>query len=99
MKIHYRPTPAEEECLANVYVWEWPVRVCHWLIAGSIWVLSITGIYIGNPMLISPFDLAEVGYLTAGDLEGAPDFDSGSVQFGRVGAWKTGLLRLAWHRF
>jgi len=54
--------------------------------------------YAGNPMLISPSDLVEAGFLTAGDLD-APDFDTGSVQFGRVGAWKTGLLRLAWHRF
>ena len=53
MKIRYRPTPTQEACLANVYVWEWPVRVCHWLIAGSIWVLSITGIYIGYPMIVS----------------------------------------------
>ncbi|MDH3744195.1 MAG: Ni/Fe-hydrogenase, b-type cytochrome subunit [Acidobacteriota bacterium] len=47
------PAIPSPEALANVYVWEWPVRVCHWLIAGSIWVLSITGIYIGNPMLVS----------------------------------------------
>ena len=59
MKIRYRPTPTKETCLANVYVWEWPVRVCHWLIAGSIWVLSITGIYIGNPMLTAPGPASE----------------------------------------
>ena len=28
----------------RVYVWEWPVRVCHWLIAGSIAVLAVTGV-------------------------------------------------------
>lgn len=39
-------------CLANVYVWEWPVRVTHWLNAGSFWVLSLTGIYMGYPMLV-----------------------------------------------
>ena len=54
MKVHYRPTPTSEACLANVYVWEWPVRVCHWLIAGSIWVLSITGLYMGYPVLTAP---------------------------------------------
>jgi Ni/Fe-hydrogenase 1 B-type cytochrome subunit len=37
----------------RVYVWEWPVRVCHWLIAGSIAVLSATGIYIANPSLMT----------------------------------------------
>jgi Ni/Fe-hydrogenase 1 B-type cytochrome subunit len=39
--------------LVRVYVWEWPVRVTHWLIAGSIVLCSATGIYIGNPFLIS----------------------------------------------
>ncbi len=33
----------------RVYVWEWPVRMCHWLIAGSIAVLAVTGLYIANP--------------------------------------------------
>jgi len=32
-------------------VWEWPVRLFHWLIVGSILVLAVTGIYIGNPFL------------------------------------------------
>jgi len=54
MKPRYRPTPPPEEaCLANVYVWEWPVRVCHWAIAGSIVVLSASGLYIGHPMLVA----------------------------------------------
>ena len=34
-----------------VYVWQIPVRVTHWLIALSVAMLSITGIYIGNPFL------------------------------------------------
>jgi Ni/Fe-hydrogenase 1 B-type cytochrome subunit len=42
------PTPQE---LVRVYVWEVPVRVTHWLIAGSIVVLSATGIYMGNPFI------------------------------------------------
>jgi len=33
----------------RVYVWEWPVRVSHWLIAASIAILSVTGLYIANP--------------------------------------------------
>lgn len=40
--------------LVRVYVWEWPVRVTHWLIVLSIVVLSATGIYIGYPFLASP---------------------------------------------
>ena len=39
--------------LVRVYVWEWPVRVTHWLIVGSILLCSATGLYIGNPFLIS----------------------------------------------
>jgi Ni/Fe-hydrogenase 1 B-type cytochrome subunit len=37
----------------RVYVWEWPVRVCHWLIAGSIAILSLSGLYIANPSLMT----------------------------------------------
>ncbi|HYU80579.1 MAG TPA: Ni/Fe-hydrogenase, b-type cytochrome subunit [Vicinamibacterales bacterium] len=37
--------------IVPVYVWQVPVRVTHWLIALSIVVLSITGIYIGNPFI------------------------------------------------
>lgn len=35
-----------------VYVWERPVRLAHWTIVLSIAVLSVTGLYIGNPFLI-----------------------------------------------
>jgi Ni/Fe-hydrogenase 1 B-type cytochrome subunit len=37
--------------IVRVYVWEAPVRITHWLIAFSIVVLSVTGIYIGNPFI------------------------------------------------
>ncbi|MCP4205084.1 MAG: Ni/Fe-hydrogenase, b-type cytochrome subunit [bacterium] len=59
MTEHTLAAPTEDLGLANVYVWEWPVRVCHWLIAGSIWVLSITGLYIGNPMLTAPGEASQ----------------------------------------
>ena len=36
------------------YVWEWPVRITHWVNAISIAVLSFTGYYIGNPFITSP---------------------------------------------
>jgi len=39
--------------LVHVYVWQWPVRITHWLNGIAFWVLSVTGIYIGYPMLIS----------------------------------------------
>jgi Ni/Fe-hydrogenase, b-type cytochrome subunit len=40
--------------LTRVYVWQIPVRVTHWLIALSIVVLSITGLYIGHPVMTVP---------------------------------------------
>jgi Ni/Fe-hydrogenase 1 B-type cytochrome subunit len=42
---------AAHEPLERIYVWEWPVRLSHWLIGGSMVVLATTGIYIGNPFL------------------------------------------------
>jgi Ni/Fe-hydrogenase 1 B-type cytochrome subunit len=35
----------------QVYVWEWPVRLSHWMVVVSILVLAVTGIYIGNPFI------------------------------------------------
>jgi len=55
--------------------------------------------FAGNPLLISPLDLVESGFLTASDLESAPPFDDESVDFEAVGAWKATLLRTAWRRF
>ena len=46
------PPPADTD-LVRVYVWQWPVRLAHWLIVISIFFLSWTGIYIGRPFLIS----------------------------------------------
>jgi Ni/Fe-hydrogenase 1 B-type cytochrome subunit len=37
--------------IVRVYVWEIPVRLTHWLIALSIAVLSMTGLYIGHPFI------------------------------------------------
>ena len=39
--------------LVKVYVWEWPVRLTHWLNAIAIWVLSVTGVYMGFPLLLA----------------------------------------------
>jgi Ni/Fe-hydrogenase 1 B-type cytochrome subunit len=40
--------------IVRTYVWQIPVRVTHWLIAGSIVVLSVTGLYIGHPFMTVP---------------------------------------------
>lgn len=42
-----------EEELHPIYVWDLVVRSTHWLIAGSMVVLAITGVYIGRPFLSS----------------------------------------------
>lgn len=44
---------ARGENLVRVYVWEIPVRVAHWLIFFSIFVLGFTGYYMYNPFIIS----------------------------------------------
>jgi Ni/Fe-hydrogenase 1 B-type cytochrome subunit len=52
---HPLPEPwAEDLFLARVYVWQVPVRICHWLIFASIAVLSVTGFYLGSPFLSEP---------------------------------------------
>ncbi len=38
----------------RLYVWQVPVRLTHWLTAGCIVVLSLTGGYIADPFLIAP---------------------------------------------
>ena len=44
--------PAKHQALRRqVYVWQWPVRLFHWINAGAITVLFATGMYIGRPIL------------------------------------------------
>lgn len=38
----------------RVYVWEWPVRLTHWLNVICIIILSFTGFYIGWPFIAPP---------------------------------------------
>lgn len=38
----------------QVYVWQFPVRLFHWVNAIAITVLFVTGMYIGHPILDSP---------------------------------------------
>jgi len=44
-----RSHPSEDA--ESVYVWEFPVRLTHWLLVFSILVLSATGYYIGHPFI------------------------------------------------
>jgi Ni/Fe-hydrogenase 1 B-type cytochrome subunit len=45
--------PGDDRDLQAVYVWEWPVRIAHWIIFVSICVLSLTGYYLYDPFIIS----------------------------------------------
>ncbi|MDE3134965.1 MAG: Ni/Fe-hydrogenase, b-type cytochrome subunit [Acidobacteriota bacterium] len=46
-------SPVSGENIVRVYVWEWPVRIAHWVIFLSIVVLSFTGYYLYDPFIIS----------------------------------------------
>ena len=48
-RVHLVARPHER---VRLYVWEIPVRFTHWLTAGSIVTLSVTGLYIADPFLI-----------------------------------------------
>jgi Ni/Fe-hydrogenase 1 B-type cytochrome subunit len=49
--------------MSRVYVWEFPVRLAHWLIALSIAVLSVTGFYIGAPFLSGDAETLMMAYV------------------------------------
>jgi Ni/Fe-hydrogenase 1 B-type cytochrome subunit len=46
------PRKHDVEGIERVYVWDLLVRTTHWLIMLSVFILAITGVYIGNPYLI-----------------------------------------------
>jgi Ni/Fe-hydrogenase 1 B-type cytochrome subunit len=45
---------ATKVALERVYVWELPVRLTHWVLFFSIFILSATGYYIGHPFISVP---------------------------------------------
>jgi len=47
------PLGRDDLDLARVYVWQLPVRITHWLIVLSILTLSVTGLYIGHPIVLA----------------------------------------------
>ena len=46
--------PGEAGERVRLYVWQVPVRLSHWVMVGSIVVLSLTGGYIADPFLVPP---------------------------------------------
>lgn len=55
--------------------------------------------FAGNPLLLSPEDLAADGLLRPGEIASPPDFPADRADFARVAAHKAGLLDLAVSRF
>lgn len=55
--------------------------------------------FAGNPMLISPEKLVEVGHLSGSDIEDVPGFPEERVDFGPVIRYKTALLEQAYANF
>lgn len=35
------------------YVWEWPIRIAHWMIVLSLVVLTVTGFYMHGPFIVA----------------------------------------------
>ncbi|HEX6559416.1 MAG TPA: Ni/Fe-hydrogenase, b-type cytochrome subunit [Longimicrobiales bacterium] len=70
-----------------VELWHWPIRAMHWVSVTSIVLLIVTGLYIGNPYLI-----------TGGDT--SAHFLMGWMRFGHFVSAAvliaTGLLRVYW---
>jgi Ni/Fe-hydrogenase 1 B-type cytochrome subunit len=86
--------------LDNVYVWQWPVRITHWVNAISIWVLSVTGIYIGFPFLISSGTASQnfwMGYAKAVHFYAAIFFTLSVLT--RIAWMFMGNWYSRWHRF
>ncbi len=55
--------------------------------------------FAGNPMLISPEKLVEIGHLSETDLRDGPGFPVEQVEFGPVMSYKEGLLKRAFANF
>jgi 4-alpha-glucanotransferase len=55
--------------------------------------------FAGNTLLISPEKIVEDIFLSAGDLQNAPDFPTEKVDFGAVLRYKNRLLRKAFENF
>jgi Ni,Fe-hydrogenase I cytochrome b subunit len=48
----YRPLKTgDEPTYGRKYVWQFPVRICHWVNVVSLSMLFLTGLYINHPIL------------------------------------------------
>ncbi|MEZ5288369.1 MAG: Ni/Fe-hydrogenase, b-type cytochrome subunit [Vicinamibacterales bacterium] len=46
----------------RLYLWEWPVRIYHWITAAAVAVLAATGLLIGAPVAFMTTGDASAGY-------------------------------------
>jgi Ni/Fe-hydrogenase 1 B-type cytochrome subunit len=86
-----RPWPTERE---PVYVWDVIVRVTHWVIVLSMVLLTVTGIYIGNPFASGKFVM---GWMKILHFYGAIAFSLAVVS--RVVWMFVGPRRSGWRQF
>lgn len=84
------PPPAELESrpgYRSVYLWHWPLRLMHWIAAGCLVLLVVTGFYIGKPY-----------FMTGG--EASSHFLMGWARFLHLAAAgiivATGIVRVYW---
>jgi Ni/Fe-hydrogenase 1 B-type cytochrome subunit len=56
------PAPAQAlpERYERVYVWQWPIRIFHWVVVASIVLLFATGLLIANPIVTATGEPSEV---------------------------------------
>jgi len=47
-----KSVPVRDPEIVGVYVWEWPVRIFHWMMVLSLVVLTVTGFYMHRPFLV-----------------------------------------------
>ena len=55
--------------------------------------------FAGQPLLISPAHLAELGLLEPWDLNSCPSGNEDRVDYGSIIPWKTGILRKAYENY
>lgn len=55
--------------------------------------------FAGQPLLISPDHLSDLGLITASDLEDIPPHDPDHVDYGTVIPWKQAIFQKAYERF
>lgn len=65
---------APSHIFRRVYLWEWPVRIYHWVTAAAVVVLAGTGLLIGHPL----------AFMSSGDASGSYWF--GTVRFLHFGS-------------